>query len=351
LERAYRLPLLVAGFASLILGALGGLARLGLEVPVPAPAAVASHGFLMVSGFFGTVISLERAVALRAWWTYGGPLFAALGAIAALSGTPPPYPHAFAFAASLFMLAACVKGWRMQRAAHTFTLVLGAACWMVASAAGLGEVAIPLLAPWWITFLVLTIAGERLELSRLLRRPAHAEPLFSVCVAALLVALATQSAPLLGAALLGLAAWLATYDVARRTVRERGLTRYIALCLLSGYVWLAVGGGIALYSGLRDAALHAVLLGFVFSMVFGHAPIIFPAVVKLAVPYAPAFYAHLALLHAGLAVRVIGDLAVMPAWRETGAALNAAALALFLLNTIGAVIRGRLRRDVTRTPA
>jgi hypothetical protein len=344
LERAYRLPLLVAGFASLILGAGAGLARLGLDVPLPAPAAVASHGFLMVSGFFGTVISLERAVALRAAWGYGGPLFAALGAIAALSAAPSHYPHAFAFAASLFMLAACVKGWRMQRAAHTFTLALGAACWTVAGAAGIAGTAPAALAPWWIAFLVLTIAGERLELSRLLRRPAHAQPLFFAIVLALLAALAAQFTPLLGAALLALAAWLARYDVARRTVRERGLTRFIAVCLLSGYVWLAVGGCIAAFSGSRDAALHAVLLGFVFSMVFGHAPIIFPAVVKLAVPYTPAFYAHLALLHAGLAVRVIGDLAAMPAWRETGAALNAAALALFLLNTITAVIRCRLGR-------
>jgi hypothetical protein len=232
----------------------------------------------------------------------------------------------------------------MQRAAHTFTLGLGAACWTVAGAAGLAGMATPELAPWWIAFLVLTIAGERLELSRLLRRPAHAQPLFFAILLALLAALAAQHTQLFGAALLALAAWLARYDVARRTVRERGLTRYIALCLLTGYVWLAVGGCIAAFSGPRDAALHAVLLGFVFSMVFGHAPIIFPAVVKLAVPYTPAFYAHLVLLHAGLAVRVTGDLAVMPAWREAGAALNAAALALFLLNTITAAIRGRLGR-------
>ncbi|MBI3372686.1 MAG: hypothetical protein HY017_13155 [Betaproteobacteria bacterium] len=341
-ERAYRLPLLITGFASLILGAIGGLARLGLDVPVPAPSSVPSHGFLMVSGFFGTVISLERAVALRAPWTYGGPLFAAIGAIATLAGASIAYSHALAFAASLFMVFACVKGWRMQRAAHSFTLVLGAACWSAAGALGVAGMEIRQLVPWWMAFLVLTIAGERLELSRLLRRPPHAQPLFYAVVAAVLASLATQSTLLFGAALLGLAAWLARYDIAQRTVRERGLTRYIAVCLLSGYLWLAAGGCFALLSGLRDAALHAVLLGFVFSMVFGHAPIIFPAVVKLAVPYTPAFYSHLALLHAGLAVRVIGDSAVMPGWRDAGAAMNAAALALFLLNTITAVIRGRL---------
>jgi hypothetical protein len=33
---------------------------------------------------------------------------------------------------------------------------------------------------------------------------------------------------------------LATFDIARRTVRQSGVTRFIAVCLLSGYVWLGV---------------------------------------------------------------------------------------------------------------
>ncbi len=55
------------------------------------------------------------------------------------------------------------------------------------------------------------------------------------------------------------------------------------------------------------AALHALTLGFVFSMVFGHAAIIFPAVLRVAVPYHPTFYVPLALLHVSLLVRVAGD--------------------------------------------
>ena len=45
-----------------------------------------------------------------------------------------------------------------------------------------------------------------------------------------------------GPGLLGLPLWLMRQDVARRTVKGSGLTRFIAVCLLSGYVWLAVGG-------------------------------------------------------------------------------------------------------------
>ena len=58
--------LLALGFVSLAFGVAGGLARLsGLEV---AGTATALHGPLMVSAFFGTVISPERAVALGRVW-------------------------------------------------------------------------------------------------------------------------------------------------------------------------------------------------------------------------------------------------------------------------------------------
>jgi hypothetical protein len=86
------------------------------------------------------------------------------------------------------------------------------------------------------------------------------------------------------------------------------------VCLLAGYAWLAVGGGLFLIgaplqpgSAAYDVALHALGLGFVFSMVLGHAPIIFPAVLRVNVPYNAAFYAPLALLHGSLLLRVVGD--------------------------------------------
>lgn len=47
-------------------------------------------------------------------------------------------------------------------------------------------------------------------------------------------------------------------------------------------------------------------------MVFGHAAIIFPAVLKVKIPYHPAFYVPLALLHASLALRVAGAWSSFP---------------------------------------
>ena len=154
--------------------------------------------------------------------------------------------------------------------------------------------------PWWIAFLVLTIAGERLELTRLLPPSPARERQFALIVAAVLAGAALALVHgeagwrVFGIALLALAAWLGVQDIARRTAREPGLTGYIGRSLLSGYVWLAIGGALlagpgASYGGLAwDAAVHAILLGFVFSMVFGHAPLVVPAIARTSVPIAGA---------------------------------------------------------------
>ena len=139
------------------------------------------------------------------------------------------------------------------------------------------------------------------------------------------------------------------YDVARRTVRQDGLTRFMAVCLLSGYFWLLTAGGLALlapgdFSGpVYDAALHALFVGFVFAMIFAHAPVIFPAVLGGSLAYRPRFYLHLALLHAALAIRLAGDLE--SAWsggswgraRPWGGMLSAAAILLFLASTVASL--------------
>jgi hypothetical protein len=205
---------------------------------------------------------------------------------------------------------------------------------------------------WWLAFPILTIAAERLELSRFLPPSPIAKIIFATTMvvigAGLLGARLRWGPQLFGIGLLALSVWLLKQDIARRTVRTRGLTRFIAVCLLSGYAWLAVAGGIIVAAGsfvpgtrAYDAALHAVLLGFVFSMIFGHAPIIFPAVMRVSMPYHPAFYVPLALLHASLLVRLAGDAAGEFEWTRAGGMLNAVALAAFVVGAVWAVLRAK----------
>jgi hypothetical protein len=135
-----------------------------------------------------------------------------------------------------------------------------------------------------------------------------------------------------GVALLVLALWLLAFDLARVTIRQNGLPRYVAACLLAGYVWLGVGGALIAVPGSHDAALHAIFVGFVFSMVFGHAPVILPAVLRVRFPYHAVLYAPLVALHLSLLVRVLISTTV-------GAWGNAAAIAAFVVVSAVLVLR------------
>jgi hypothetical protein len=156
----WRLPLLVLGFISLAYGLAGGLARL---TPLPVSiAALALHGPLMVSAFFGTVISLERAAALDRVWAYAAPLCSGLGGLLLVLGFPFEGFVSMVLAACVLM-AAGMAVLRKQPSLEMATLLAGAAAWLMGN---LGLILGYPAVPWWIAFFALTIGGERLELSR-----------------------------------------------------------------------------------------------------------------------------------------------------------------------------------------
>lgn len=348
----FRILFLMGGFICLAFGVASGLMRLGWSLPALAADIATLHGALMISGFLGTVISLERAVAIGRRWAYLGPFSAAAGSFALLTGAYW-FGICLIILASLVLLLASANIFVRQRAMFTFTLLLGSLYWVIGNLLWVSGVAIVQLVPWWMGFLVLTIAGERLELTRMLPPSRCGSWLFigvvalCLCGAVATTLSATANIVVFSAALTLLALWLIWNDIARKTVRQHALTRFIAVCLLSGYAWLLVGGLIGLWAATLqpgssyDAFLHAILAGFVFSMIFGHAPVIFPAVTGFKIPYHPAFYVPLVVLHLSLALRIGGDLTHLANWRSIGAALNALALVLFILNMVTAVVRGK----------
>jgi hypothetical protein len=334
-----------------LLGALiGGVVRLGW--PLAAPATLSAfHGPLMVAGFLGTMISLERAVAVDRAWAYAAPIATGVGALALVVGTSGALW--LMAIGSAVMVVALIETVRRQGALFTIVMVLGACSWLTGQILLAAGWPIHRVVVWWMGFFVLTIAGERLELARLLRLGAAIRTAFLVAVLGLLVGLAMTFVAsdagirVFGTAMMALAAWLGTFDVARRTVRRPGLARFIAVALLAGYAWLGIAGALALWFGnvaagsQYDAILHALFLGFVFSMIFGHAPMVFPEILGIGVPYRPRFYVHLILLHASLVFRIVGDLASWSAARQYGGLLNALAILVFLGNTAFAALRRR----------
>ena len=349
----------LAGLA-LLTGLWTGLLRLGFIPSLgPGPGFARLHGPLMLA-FLGTLIALERAVALqtlRRRWAFLVPLLSGLGTLALLGGFPTTGAGLLVLA-GLGLLGAYAELW--QRAPHgrlfTGTMALGAAGWLVGSILWLLGRPIGEASLWWVSFPVLTIAGERLELSRLRRLPSSALRSFGFALGVLLVGLTLlsmgqPSIPALGPrtvglGLLGLTLWLTRYDIALRTIKQKGLPRFISLCLLTGYAWLLVSSLLLLVYGLAryDALLHAVFLGFVFSMIFGHAPIIFPALLRIPIPFRVSFYTHWGLLHLSLLIRVIGDLAGWLPGQRWGGLLGVLAILLFLGNTLFATLSAPQRR-------
>ena len=347
------LGLLVLGGVALLAGLTGALMLLGVWAPPGAGRLAGGHGLLMTLGFLGTLIALERAVALGQRWGYVAPLVTGLGGLAIVAGAPLPVAGGPLCLGAVVFVALYIAFDRIERTLHTTIQAVGAVAWLVATLLLLAGRSTADAVPWLAAFLVLTICGERLGLSRLTRLTAAARRAFVIAATIFLAGVVVSVAQpdvgvrLAGLGLVALAAWLARNDVARRTVRRAGVSRIVALSLLSGYAWLTVAGlawvafGAATPGPARDPGLHALFLGFVMSMVFGHAPVILPAVLRAPLPYHPRFYAHLVLLHAGLALRVlVGDLGgVSDAWR-LGGVLNVVALLVFVASSVLSTIRG-----------
>jgi hypothetical protein len=211
--RPLRLVLLACGLVALLIGLWAGIARLGIGLIGAAPQFVKFHGALLICGFFGTLISVERAVAINRPLAYIIPVFAATGVVALLART-------------------------LNLAGGSFLIASG---------------------------------------FELLARPLHL-PAF----------------------------------------------------------WY-------------DAVVHAVTLGFVLSMVFGHTLIIFPSVAGFTLRYSPALYVPLLLLQISIGIRMIGDFSGWTGIRLGSGSVTIVALVCFAATIV--VVSIWNRSDAQRSTA
>jgi hypothetical protein len=348
--RALRFVFVALAGLALLTGLWSGLARLGWDLPTPNIDFVSLHGPLMAIGFLGTLIGLERAAAVNHWWIYGIPLFNLSSIFALILDAPLSVITVPAIFAAVLQTAFFAALYLRQPAEHFVIMTLSAIALCAGNLVWFAEAPLSQVVPWWAGFLVLMIAGERLELTRIRRPPLYVRVLFRSCVAVILVGLMISIYPFYigvrsaGVGLFLLALWLLRYDLAWQSLRQPGLPRFMARCLIVGYVWLAVGGLLWLWFAkffaagpIYDAMLHTIFLGFVFSMIFAHGPIILPAITGMKMPFHNLFYLHAIILHAGLLLRVGGDLADSTWAQKSGGALNAFAIVIFLFNNIRAV--------------
>ena len=361
-RKAIDLPILLVVVGAMVIGLLAGLARVGYVMPPLIGERIGLHGPILAAGVLGTLIALERAVAMttvtgrRGGLAYLAPLACASGTVGLLVVGASPLTQLLLVIGAAGLLAVNLAMLRMHPTLDVGVIALGAGFLLVANAAWLAGRPIPVAVHWWMAFLVLTIVGERLELARVRRLSRDAVAAFGIIVggyvgAELLIAFdADLGIRLSGLAMLALAAWLLRYDIAWLTIHRPGLPRFVAICLLTGYGWLVVGGLLALANGLLwagptyDALLHAILVGFVFSMIFGHAPIIFPAILGMRIGFHPVAYLPLALLQASVVMRIVGDLAPDAQLRMSGGLLGAMAIALYAGAVVVMVVAARQDR-------
>ncbi|HFC11257.1 MAG TPA: hypothetical protein ENJ56_00330 [Anaerolineae bacterium] len=346
-------PFMILVLLALLAALWAGLLRIGWQWPTLTSSLIGLHGPLMVSGFLGTLIGIERAVALRQRWCFASPLLIGLGALLLIMGIQLKIGMLLLVLGSAVMVLIQAQILRIHYALHTVVIGAGALLLFGGNLLWLLGKPISQISYWWAGFLLLVIAGERLELSRVLRLSAGVKKLFGIAAAifglGLLVALFRYSlgVRIASAGVVALALWLWRYDLARRNIHKSDLVRYIAWNLLIGYAWLTVSGLLGMYfAGTQggvyyDAWLHTLFLGFAMSMIFAHAPIILPAILGITVPYRRILYSAPVLLHFSLLLRIFGDLTVQQAIRKWGGLLNALAILAFFATVAFAVIQGR----------
>ncbi|MCL2725177.1 MAG: hypothetical protein FWD69_12145 [Polyangiaceae bacterium] len=342
---------LAGGAATLTIGVLTGLARLGWHVPLVSLWAL-HHGPIMAVGFLGTLVATERALSHKHPLAFLSPVLGLGATLMLLTGVLWLAPF-LAIGSALGLAIIVAQSHLLAPSIESVVAVAGALALAWGNVLWAANHPYSDAARGWIVFLALTIAAERFELTRFLPRTRVSRVAFVAFVALMILALPLSSvssdlgARALGIGAMGLGAWLLWFDVARKTVRQKQFARFSGVCLFAASAWLVVAGLIALTRGLNppeyDAGLHAVFLGFGFSMIFAHAPMLLGAAIGVRIPFTNVFWFHAVLLHFSVALRILADLVGLPVARSWAGIMHAVALLAFVISTLTSVARAKRR--------
>lgn len=324
----------------LINGLLAGLARLGWAFAAPAASLAALHGPLMICGVLGSLIGLERALASKTSWSYLAPVLSLAASLGLMLGLASP------IAAACFVSAALIQLGLLGKTLHhkpTLALALqstGLLCWLSGSLLWLANLTMSQVALWWAGFLLLTIAGSRLDKSL---RPGLNLGLGLAAGLYLGGLILTLREPQSGLVLAGLGLLVSAAELLRQDPackKSSGSSALMRACLLSGYCWLGFGG-LLLLSGPQalqgfyyDMTLHSLFVGFVFSLIFGHLPQLLPRLLNQPEVQHRSLWLPLLLLQLSLGLRLAGGLWAYQPLRAWGALLNVGALLAYGLTIL-----------------
>ena len=315
----FQLPFMMLAIVNLFAGMLAGLIRIGWDFPVSSFSV--HHGAIMVGGFLGTLILLEKVIPLKKKILFLFPVINALGLLILVPGF---YQFGLSFlviGALGLLLVFLIYLKRQRHDLSIMLMVVAAGCQIGGHITLISTQFYPMAFPWWMGFILFIIVGERVELSKFLPVTKQHKTLLVGFMSLFLVGLCLPfhgiGKYLSGVALILIAIWLMRHDVISIAIKKNGLTRFSGTALLIGCINL-------LFTGLflvslpdipfaYDAIVHTFFLGFAFTMIFAHGPIILPGVLGFNVkPYHPLLYVPLISLVISLILRLLADTSVLP---------------------------------------
>jgi hypothetical protein len=343
-----RIPFMMAAVLNLVVGIWSGLIRIGWELP--ATSLAVHHGAIMVGGFLSTLIALEKVIPLKRKIAYVVPVLSALSIVMVLPGY---------FELGLYFLLAgsiglfLIQSYYMYQHPHDITMMLmlvGAGCLIVGNSMLMHMRFYPAAFPWWMGFLLFTITAERLDLSKFLPVSMKMKYLLLGFMLLFLVGLIVPfhgvGKYISGISMICIALWMLRHDVMRIGIRKEGLTRFSSVALLMANTWLIMNSLFlfvlpdSVYS--YDILVHSFFIGYAFTMIFAHGPIILPGVLGITnKPYHPVLYVWIFLVQGSLLLRLAADALLHAEWRKISALLMTAGILLYFISLVFLIIKRR----------
>ncbi len=332
-----RIPFILLALLCLITGLWTGLSRIGWDLfLLPA---TAHHGAIMVGGFLGTLISIEKIIPLKKKVLFLIPSSSGLSVFFFILNQPWWSIILLILASASLVLV--FYAYLIRERSLIYALMLaGALSWLIGNILLLTRNFYPLAFPWWMGFILFVITSERLELMRFLPVSALKKKVFVGFLIAFVIGVVISfhgiGNIISGLALVAISVWLMRNDLIGITLKKNGLPQFVAVSLLCGYMALLLAGilFVTLSSQLLayDAIVHTFFLGFVFSMIFAHGPIILPGVLgSSAKPFHKILYLWLFFLQSSWLIRIFADVYMATSWRKMSGFISALAIVAYFI--------------------
>lgn len=291
-------------FLNLFLGLLGGASRMGLFPGTPL-SIVSNHGALMLMGFISALIAVERGMTLKDLYAKAAAILFQAGGLFLVAGIKFAAYFSW-FSGSVSFLFWAFKYLFRFRGKFSSFLFVYSACMLFA---GVVFYVFGFPASFyvfcWAAFVVCFVCGERMDMLQI--RNPRKDAYFAVfaSIPFSIMAVINVQKEFMSAFFAALLFAVMPQDLGLKMYRKPGFSKFFSVGLMTSYFWLGVSAFLWVVDSAWDSMLHVVFLGFVGSMIFTHAPIAIPAIMRMRHFYSWHLYIPFTILQASIAIRLV----------------------------------------------